>query len=89
LPGLTSGNLQSVIYDLTSLEIYVAYGYMTDDKSFKLNAYERPYLYFDMNKVFAEPKPQLKLIEEDYDVNEIFEWSFLIKNIKTIKKSYI
>jgi len=45
------------VYDLTSMEIYVAYGYMTDDKKTKINAYERPFLYLDMKKVFAEPKP--------------------------------
>jgi len=59
LPGLTSGNLQAVVYDLTSLEIYIAYGYMTDDKSFELNAYERPFIYLDMNKVFAEKRPMV------------------------------
>jgi len=47
------------------MEIYVAYGYMTDDKSFKLNAYERPYLYLDMNKVFAEKMPG----DDDFEVN--------------------
>jgi len=57
LPGLTSGNLQAVVYDLTAMEIYISYGYMTDDKSFELNAYERPFIYLDMKKVFAEPKP--------------------------------
>jgi len=53
------------------MEIYVAYGYMTDDKSFKLNAYERPYLYLDMNKVFAEKMPG----DDDFEVN--FEWKTL------------
>jgi len=49
--------LQAVVYDLTSFEVYVAYGYMTDDKSFRLDAYARPFIYLDMKKVLAEPKP--------------------------------
>jgi len=32
---------------------------MTDDKSFELNAYERPFIYLDMNKVFAEKRPMV------------------------------
>jgi len=39
------------------MEVYISYGYMTDDKSLMLNAYERPFLYLDMKKVFSEPRP--------------------------------
>lgn len=42
LPGLNSGNLQAVIYDLTYEWVYFAYGYQYDDlngKPVRINAY--------------------------------------------------
>lgn len=53
LPSLTSGNLQTVIYDLTNQTVYFAYGMVTTDGK-KLNAYDRPYIKLDMKSMFAE-----------------------------------
>jgi hypothetical protein len=54
LPSLTSGNLQTVIYDLTNQTVYFAYGLVTEDNK-KINAYDRPYIRLDLKPLFAEP----------------------------------
>ena len=59
VPLLTSGNLQTVVYDLTNMEVYLAYGYRTDDSSLKINAFDRPYLHLDMKKIFSEEAPSV------------------------------
>ena len=52
LPGLNSGNLQSVIYDLTYQKVYFSYGYINDQNK-KIDAYKRPYIGLDLVKLFA------------------------------------
>jgi hypothetical protein len=52
LPGLTSGNLQAVIYDLTDNEMYVAYGYVYENGT-KINAYDRSFLKLHLPSLFA------------------------------------
>jgi hypothetical protein len=37
--------------------IYVAYGYMTDNKDFRMEAYESAYVKLDAKKLFAVPHP--------------------------------
>jgi hypothetical protein len=53
LPGLNSGNLQAVVYDLANEWIYFSYGIMEGKK--KINAYERPYIGLNLAKLFSEP----------------------------------
>jgi hypothetical protein len=43
VPGLNSGNLQAVVYDLNNEWAYVAYGYIDENKK-KINAFNRPYI---------------------------------------------
>jgi len=45
-----------VVYDLTEMNIYVAYGYKTDDNSFKLDAYDKSYVKLNMVQQFAETR---------------------------------
>jgi hypothetical protein len=52
LPGLNSGNLQAVIYDLTYQKVYFAYGYVTDNNQ-RINAYMRPYIGLNLKEIFA------------------------------------
>lgn len=42
LPGLKSGNLQAVVYDLAKEWIYISYG--TRKGSIEINAYSRQYV---------------------------------------------
>jgi hypothetical protein len=56
LPGLNSGNLQAVIYDLTYEWVYVAYGYeyYNDlNQRIRVNAYERPYVGINLKEAFG------------------------------------
>lgn len=53
LPSLTSGNLQTVIYDLTNQTVHFAYGMVNSDNK-KLNAYDRPYIKLDMKSLWAQ-----------------------------------
>jgi hypothetical protein len=57
LPGLNSGNLQAVVYDLANEWIYFSYG--TNDGKHKTNAYSRPYIGLDLAKIFSEPAPRI------------------------------
>lgn len=52
LPGLTSGNLQSVIYDLTNQTVHFAYGAVTAGNK-TVNAYDRPYFKLSLPELFA------------------------------------
>lgn len=52
LPSLTSGNLQTVIYDLTNQVVYIAFGYLSPDGK-KTNAYDRPYNRLDLKQMFG------------------------------------
>lgn len=52
MPGLNSGNLQVVVYDLTYEKVYFAYGYVTDDKK-NIDAYLRPFISLDLKAMFA------------------------------------
>lgn len=49
--------IKAVIYDLTDMNVYIAYGYKTDDNSFKIDAYNKAYVKLDMIKQFAVSKP--------------------------------
>ena len=42
------------------MEIYVAYGYMTDDKKFSVEAFDKSFVKLNMRKLFAEPIPTLR-----------------------------
>jgi hypothetical protein len=52
VPGLNSGNLQVVVYDLTYKQVYFAFGHVNEDKS-RTNAYMRPFILLDLQEVFA------------------------------------
>lgn len=52
VPGLNSGNLQAVVYDLSNEWVYVAYGYI-DDKNRKIDAYNRPYIGLNLKELFG------------------------------------
>lgn len=52
LPSLTSGNLQTVIYDLTNQTVSFAFGYVAPDNK-KTNAYDRPYIKLDLKEIFT------------------------------------
>lgn len=54
VPGLNSGNLQVVVYDLTYEKVYFAYGYVTDQDK-KINAFLRPFIGLDLKAMFAHP----------------------------------
>ncbi|KAA3616333.1 MAG: hypothetical protein DWQ05_11380 [Calditrichaeota bacterium] len=47
-----TGNLQTVVYDLTAMQIWVANA-KADHESGELDAYNRQFLQFDMNAIFA------------------------------------
>lgn len=53
VPGINSGNMQAVIYDLAEEWVYVAYGYVDEHKK-EINAYLRPYLALNLKELFAE-----------------------------------
>ena len=52
LPGLNSGNLQAVVYDLTREWVYFAYGY-ADEKGKNMDAYKRPYIGLNLKEIFG------------------------------------
>jgi hypothetical protein len=52
VPGLNSGNLQVVVYDLTYDRVYFAYGYQSEDKK-NTDAYMRPFITLDLKAMFA------------------------------------
>lgn len=58
---MNSGNLQSVIYDLTNEWVYIAYGYeeYIDGKRIRTEAYKRPYVGLNLKEIF-----KVKLDEE-------------------------
>ena len=53
VPGLNSGNLQAIIYDLSQEWVYIAYGHENSDGK-KVDAYKRPYIGLNLKKIFAE-----------------------------------
>jgi hypothetical protein len=52
VPGLNSGNLQVVVYDLTNEQVYFSYGYVTEHNE-KIDAYKRPFISLNLTEVFA------------------------------------
>ena len=50
-PGLNSGNLQVVVYDLTYDKVYFAYGYVNDQNK-RVFAYMRPFIELDLKQQF-------------------------------------
>ncbi len=56
LPGLNSGNLQAIIYDLNNEWVYIAYGYEYHNEKnerIRIDAYKRPYIGINLKEVFA------------------------------------
>ena len=55
VPGLNSGNLQVVIYDLTREWVYFAYGFVPPNQTKeKIDAYKRPFIGLNLKDVFAQ-----------------------------------
>ncbi len=54
-----TGDLQTVVYDLTAMKIWVANA-KADDESGPLAAYDRQFIEFDMNQVFADAEKMAK-----------------------------
>lgn len=52
VPGLNSGNLQVVVYDLTYKQVYFAFGHVNEEGK-RVNAYMRPFIKLDLAKLFA------------------------------------
>jgi len=52
VPGLNSGNLQVVVYDLTYEKVYLSYGHVNEGNK-KVDAYLRPYISLDLKELFA------------------------------------
>jgi hypothetical protein len=48
---LNSGNLQAVVYDLSNEWVYIAYGYIDENKN-KIDAYKRPYIGLNLKELF-------------------------------------
>lgn len=53
LPGLNSGNLQAVVYDLSEEWVYFAYGHQNQSGQV-VNAYLRPFIGLNLKQAFAE-----------------------------------
>ena len=56
LPGLNSGNLQAVVYDLTHEWVYFAYGYQYFNEKgnrIRIDAFKRPYIGLNLRKEFS------------------------------------
>ena len=51
-PGVKSGNLQSVVYDVANEWMYVSYGIVSESKKV-VNAYERPFLALNLKHLFS------------------------------------
>ncbi len=51
--SVRTGNLQTVVYDLTDMKIWVANA-RADDESGPLSAYDRQFVRFDMNELFKQ-----------------------------------
>ena len=52
LPGLNSGNLQAIIYDLDKEWVYIAYGHEDSDGT-RTDAFMRPYIGINLETAFA------------------------------------
>ncbi|MBI1389087.1 MAG: hypothetical protein GC154_11630 [bacterium] len=57
LPTVRTGNLQVVIYDLTNMICYYANA-RANGEAGPLEAYNRPFIRLDMNKLFSAAKPK-------------------------------
>lgn len=51
LPGTQTGNLQAVVYDLTSMRAYFAFGLITKENK-KVDAFDRPFVELDLKVLF-------------------------------------
>lgn len=58
MPGVNSGNLQAVVYDLAHEWIYFTYGIINANKKI-VNAYERPFIGLNLKSIFSEPAPKI------------------------------
>ncbi len=56
LPGTQTGNLQAVVYDLTAMKAYFAFGVITPE-GHHVDAFRRPFVKLDLNLLFAEKAP--------------------------------
>lgn len=52
VPGLNSGNLQVVVYDLTNEYVYFAFGHVNEGGK-RVNAYMRPFIGLNLTEIFA------------------------------------
>jgi hypothetical protein len=52
LPGLNSGNLQAVIYDLSNEWVYIAYGHVDEQTKKKTDAYNRPFIGLNLKEMW-------------------------------------
>ena len=52
VPGLNSGNLQAVVYDLSNEWVYIAYGYIEENGK-KIDAFNRPYIGLNLKNLFG------------------------------------
>jgi hypothetical protein len=57
VPLTATGNLQVAVYDLTAMQLYLAYAAKSGVSGPPM-AYDRTYFQIDLKKLFAEPKPQ-------------------------------
>lgn len=51
VPGLNSGNLQVVVYDLTYNQVFFAFGHVDSDNK-RTNAYMRPFIRLNLRELF-------------------------------------
>lgn len=61
VPMTTTGNLQVCVYDLTARIMYVSYARKDNVTVGERFAYNRPYIQLNMDKLFAEPAPQVEI----------------------------
>jgi hypothetical protein len=52
VPGLNSGNLQVVVYDLTYKQVFFAFGHVNEDGK-RVDAYLRPFIRLNLDELFA------------------------------------
>ena len=54
IPGLNSGNLQALVYDLRNEWVYIAYEYITETVK-KIDADKRPFIGLNLKELFSVP----------------------------------
>jgi isopenicillin-N N-acyltransferase like protein len=59
IPKEASGDMQVAVYDMDANAMYIANASPLDEDGNFKNAYEQPYLYLDMSKLFSVPPPKM------------------------------